>query len=217
MSLKDMFNKVKKEVKVVQGEETKDKVYVNERTFPDEATSSLEFERAKQKLFNVNLWSNLEGINSTFVLYDQLGRKTTALKPEIGHYIKIILPASGIENWVKITDIREETEMAEFVVHPSEQPTTGEEGDKEIKEEEIKHFFIKEASSTFRVERKGNTLLGYEIGRNEGINNQGEEAGNRAALNTLVAEGGWAGFQELQWDKLTRYLVHLEEAETDES
>lgn len=30
-------------------------------------------------------------------------------------------------------------------------------------------------------------------------------------MNTLVAEGGWAGVQGLQWDKLTRYLVHLEE------
>ncbi|WP_170866238.1 hypothetical protein [Pontibacter flavimaris] len=34
---------------------------------------------------------------------------------------------------------------------------------------------------------------------------------NRAVLNTFVAEGSWELFQQLQWDKLTRYLVHLEE------
>lgn len=210
MSLKDIINKVKKEVDVVQGEATKDKVYTNQNIFPDEATAQEELARSKQKLFDVNRWTDLEGINSTFELFDGFGRKTTAQKPEIGYYIKIILPASGIENWVKISDIKEDADSAEFVVHPSEQPTMQAEGDTK----EIKHFFIKEASSTFRVERQGTTLIGYEIGRNEGINNQGEEAGNRALLNTLVAEGGWAGVQALQWDKLTSYLVHLEEAES---
>ncbi|MCC9136926.1 hypothetical protein ACFSKU_05160 [Pontibacter silvestris] len=211
MALKDIINKVKKEIKVVQGEDTKDKLFTNENTFPDEATAIREFERAKQKLFDVNLWSDLEGITSTFQLYDQQGQRTTAQKPEEGYYFKIILPASPIENWVRITDIREIENMAEFVVHPSEEPVSNKEGEKG----EIKHFFIKEASSTFRVERKGTKLIGSEIGKNEGINNQGEEAGDRAALNTMISEGGWAGFQDLQWGNLTRYFVHLTEAESD--
>lgn len=211
MSLKDIINKVKKEVEVVQGDATKDKVYKNENTFPDEATARQELERSKQKLFDINRWTNLEGINSTFELFDGYGRKSTALKPEIGYFIKIILPASGIENWVKITDMSEQADAAEFIVHPSEAPTLQKEGNTE----EIKHFFIKEASSTFKVERQGTTLIGYEIGKNEGINNHGEEAGDRAILNTLVAEGGWAGIQALQWDKLTSYLVHLEEAKQE--
>ncbi|WP_299758272.1 hypothetical protein [uncultured Pontibacter sp.] len=210
MSIKDIFNKVKKEVKVMQGEDTKDKVYQNENTYPTEQEAIAAFEQAKQKLFNVNEWSKLSGINSTFAIYDNQGRRTTALKPEIGYYLKIILPASTIENWVKITDVREEEKLAEFIVHPSEQPKELGYGDAEVE-----HFFIKEASSTFRVTREGNTLTGYEIGRNEGINNQGEEAGGRAILNTFVAEGGWAVFQEMQWDKLTRYLVHLEETEEE--
>lgn len=212
MALKDIINKVKKEIEVIKGDATKDKAYTNENTYPDEATARREFERSKEKLFNVNRWTDLEGINSTFELFDEQGIKTTAFKPEIGYFIKIVLPASGIDNWVKITSIREEADSAEFVVHPSEQPTTQAEGDTK----EIKHFFIEEASSTFKVERQGTKLIGYEIGRNEGINNHGKEAGDRAVLNTLVAEGGWAGVQALQWDKLTSYLVHLEEAESNE-
>lgn len=131
--------------------------------------------------------------------------------PEIGYFIKIVLPGSNLENWVKVTAIHATDTMAEFTVHPSERP-------KELDQEQevIEHFFSKEASSTFRVVRQGNTLSAYEIGKNEGINNQGQEAGNRALLNTLVAEGGWAGIQALQWDKLTRYLVHLEEAREEE-
>lgn len=208
MGLKDIINKVIKEVKVVQGDETKDKVYTNENSFPDEATAIREFERSKKKLFDINLWTNLSGINSTFQLFDNRGRRTTASKPEVGYYIRIILPASTIENWVQISKVTDTENMAEFIVHPSEKP-------QELTEEEdqVKHFFIKEASSTFRVERQGTKLIGYEIGKNEGINNQGEEAGDRAILNTLIAEGGWAGIQALQWDKMTRYYVHLEEAE----
>jgi hypothetical protein len=210
MALKDIFNKVKKEIAVVKGDATKDKVYTNENTYSDETIARKEFERSKEKLYNVNRWTELEGINSTFELFDEQGRKTSSTKPALGYFIKIILPASGIENWVKITGIKEEADSAEFVVHPSEKPTPDPEN-----ENEIKHFFIKEASSTFKVERQGTKLIGYEIGRNEGINNQGEEAGDRALLNTLVAEGGWAGIQALQWDKLTSYLVHLEEAAPD--
>lgn len=206
MSIKDIFNKVKKEAKVLQGEETKDKLYQNENTYPTEQEAIAAFERSRQKLFNVNDWTKLSGVNSTFELYDNRGRHTTALKPEHGYYMKIILPASTIENWVQVTDIREEENLAEFTVHPSEKPVELAED-----EAEVKHFFTKEASSTFRVTRQGNTIHGYEIGKNEAINNQGEDAGDRAVLNTFVAEGGWAIFQQLQWDKLTRYLVHLEE------
>lgn len=212
MSIKDIFNKVKQEIEVVKGDATKDKMYTNENTYPDETIARREFERSKEKLFNINRWTDLEGINSTFELFDEQGRKTTAFKPKIGYFIKIVLPASAIENWVKITDIKEEVDSAEFVVHPSEQPTPQSEDEAET----IKHFFIEEASSTFRVERQGTKLVGYEIGRNEGINNKGKEAGSRALLNTLVAEGGWAGIQALQWDKLTSYLVHLEEAKSDQ-
>ncbi|MCX2741011.1 hypothetical protein [Pontibacter anaerobius] len=211
MSIKDIFNKIKKEAKVLQGEETKDKLFQNENTYPTEQEAIAAFELSKQKLFNVNNWTKLTGVSSTFELYDNRGRRTTALKPEVGYYLKIVLPASTMDNWVRITEVREEENLAEFVVHPSEQPQELGEG-----EAEVEHFFTKEASSTFRVTREGNTIHGYEIGRNEGINNQGEEAGDRAVLNTFVAEGGWAIFQEMQWNKLTRYLVHLEEAKEEE-
>jgi hypothetical protein len=29
-------------------------------------------------------------------------------------------------------------------------------------------------------------------------------------INTVVAKGGWAVGQQMQWKKLTDYLVHLE-------
>ena len=207
MGIKKIVDKIKKEVKAVQGEESKDKRYQNEQDYPDTVSAHEAFETAKQKLFNVNLWSKLAGINSTFELYDERGRKTTAEVPKIGYYVKIILPASNVENWVNVSDIRVENNLAEFTVNPSEKPNPPAE-----EEAVTKHFFTSDASSTFRVELQGTKLIASEIGKNEYINNQGEESGNRAILNTLVAEGGWAGFQALQWDKLTSYLVHQQEA-----
>ncbi|WP_299990384.1 hypothetical protein [uncultured Pontibacter sp.] len=206
MGIKKVVDKVKEEVKVLKGEESKDKVYQNEQNYPDMTTARTAFEESKKKLFNVNLWSNLEGINSTFELHDDRGRKTTAEIPEIGYFVKITLPASNVENWVNISSIRIEDNLAEFTVHPSEKPNPPAD-----EEEVTEHFFTKEASSTFRVELQGTTLIASEIGKNEYINNQGEESGDRSVLNTLIAEGGWAGFQGLQWDKLTSYLVHQEE------
>lgn len=210
MGIKKIVDKVKEEINVLKGDESKDKRYRNEQDYPDVASARAAFEESKRKLFNVNLWSKLEGINSTFELYDDRGRKTTAEIPEIGYYVKITLPASNVENWVNVSSIRQEDNLAEFTVHPSEKPNPPAE-----EEAVTKHFFTKEASSTFRVELQGTKLIASEIGENEYINNQGEESGSRSVLNTLIAEGGWAGFQGLQWDKLTSYLVHQVETKSE--
>ncbi|MGV3541011.1 MAG: hypothetical protein ACO1OQ_14445 [Rufibacter sp.] len=211
MSLKDIFNKITHEVKAAKGEEAKDKVFFNENSFTDETTAQKEFERAKAKLFDVNGWSKLRGINSTFTLHDSNGQAISKPQPAIGDFVRIILPASTFENWVQVVEIKESDTAAEFTVKPSPEPVAQKEG-----AFEVKHFFTSEASSTFRVERQGSKIIGYEIGQHERVNNTGEEAGNRAVLNTLVAEGGWAGFQDIQWNRLTAYLVHLEEAPEEE-
>jgi hypothetical protein len=105
------------------------------------------------------------------------------------------------DNWVVVTDVKEGENFAEFTVQPSYDPT------KQRSEGVTDHFFQKDARSTFRVERKGNILIAEEIGLNEAINNEGEEAGSRKVVNTVIASGGWAGFQRYQWEVLTNYIV----------
>ena len=206
MGVTDLFEKIKKELKAVLGEESKDKFFQHENTFPDEATAKQAFEEARQKLFNVEDWSHMAGITSTFELYDAQGQRDPQKKPDLGDYMKIILPATTIENWVKVIEVVEEPDMAKFVVQPSQNPLTPlEEPGK------TEHFFTHEATSTFLVARQGNTILACEVGRNEIANNRGEEAGDRPILNTLISTGGWAGFQALQWGNLTKYLVHLKD------
>ncbi|MGV3504628.1 MAG: hypothetical protein ACO1O1_13050 [Adhaeribacter sp.] len=201
MSLRDIFKKVKKEVQVLQGEDSKDKQYGQEHTYPDEAAAAAAFEQSREKLFAVDAWSGLPGISASFALHDARGRKSAAPKPRVGDFIKVVLPGLPLDNWVQVTDLREEKQLAEFTVRPSPAPAGGESG-------EVKHFFTSEATSTFRVERQGATLRALEIGKNEKPNNQQEASAARSVVNTLVAEGGWAGFQAVQWGKLTAYLVH---------
>ncbi|NDK55837.1 hypothetical protein GWO68_07910 [Pontibacter sp. BT213] len=208
MGLKDLLKKVKKEADALKGDAAKDKLYSNDNTYPDAALAREAFEQAKAKLFDVNRWSALPGINSTFALYDATGNQLNKAVDAPGYYIKIELPGPTPENWVQVTDVQVQENLAEFTVRPSEKPQP-----EPAAENVTEHFFTKDASSTFRVELNGNTLVANEIGKNEVINNQGEEAGNRAVANTLIAEGGWAGFQGLQWNKLTAYLVHKEDAQ----
>jgi hypothetical protein len=207
MSLKKFINQIRQEFDVLTGKKGKNKEYSNNHRYRDNDEAREAFEKSKEKLMNVNGWSDMEGINSTFILHDQYGKPADG-EARPGYYIKIELPGPKVENWVQITGVQTEADVAEFTVHPSEKPQ-----EKTDPNSEIKHFFAKEASSTFRVERKANVIWAWEIGRNEVINNQESES-ERPILNTLIAEGGWAGFQKIQWDKLTRYLVHSEDVKT---
>lgn len=205
MGIKSFFKNFFHEGKVIKGEATKDKFFVSEKKYHTRKEAESAFEISKKKLFDVNKWSELSEPTSRFELYDQFGQKYLSKKPKIGDYILIDLPGPTPLNWVKVTDLKETDHSAEFTVSPSEDPRR--------KTGEIEHFFIKEATSTFKVELKGTTIYGYEIGKNEGINNEGYEAGKRELVNTLIAEGGWAGFQKYQWNKVTDFFVHNKEIE----
>lgn len=208
MGLKDIFKKVSTEQKAIKGEVAKDKLFYSKQDFQDREKALRELERSKEKLFDVNRWSRLPGITSGFQLYTPQGEPKPKSRPQPGDFLMIDLPGPAPENWVVVMDVKEEKEMAEFTVSPSRDPRDEGEGTKEVD-----HFFTDGASSTFKVELKETTLYAYEIGRNEVINNKGEKAGGREVINTVIAEGGWAFFQKIQWEKLTKYLVHQVEIE----
>ncbi|MCH6202131.1 hypothetical protein MMU07_21315 [Aquiflexum sp. LQ15W] len=220
MGLKDIISTVKEKIENVKdaltGDGAKDKFFASENEFPDEAIAEREFERSKRKLFSVNEWSNMPGITSSFQLYKSSGEIRFTNNPEKGDYILISLPGKLPDNWVKIIEIIDSTDSAEFTVSPSPQPKRTKLNRNE-EEEETEHFFTGEATSTFMVKRDGKMIYGYEIGNDEVINNQGEEAAGRKWINTLIAAGGWLGFQKVQWEKLTDYLVHNLELESYKS
>lgn len=203
MGIISFFKNLKAGGQAIKGEPALDRVYSSENEFPDKKTAFEKFKQSKTKLLNVDNWSNISGITSTFELFDEHGQRFAGAKVRENFFIKIVLPAPSPENWVKVTKIRNHKDLAYIVVSPSTDPT-------DRRDETIEHFFVKEATSTFKVELKDKTIRAFEIGQNEGVN-LGEDAGNRDAVNILISSGGWAGLQRIQWKNLTDYFVHIDE------
>lgn len=207
MKIKETLGRISRKLgsfrKVLKGQKSVDKIYSSQHFFANEELAIKGLEDAKRKLFQVNLWNVLSGPeNAKFTLYNAEGEPYRSPMPRVNDYIKIVLPGPFPENWVQVIEVIEEEDFAQFTVHPSEDPTNPEEP--EIVTE---HFFKSKATSTFKVERKGKKIIAYEIGKDEEINKQTPESGNRSALNTVIAGGGWAAFQKIQWKNLTNFLV----------
>ena len=202
MKLKSIVDQLQHEAKVMQGEETKDSIYVSLATFPDELLAQEAFANSVAKLLHVNGWSALSSISADFALYDSVGWAKPDGPVDMGDFIQIILPGPTPENWVRVIHMSLDKKRAEFTVQPSPDPMAG-------KPDQIEHFFNDQSRSTFRVEVDGSTITAYQIGQQEGINNQQPQAGDRALVNTLIAETGWLFYQKIQWQLLTDYLVHV--------
>lgn len=200
--IKEGINELIKEGEVVAGDRSKNTFFSSKKDFSLETEAREAFLAAKEKLFDVNGWTKIPALaNSTFHLYDGNGFPLASKRVKVGDYIKILLPGPLPENWVKVIDLKDAEEFAEFTVKPSHDPVTS--GDETV----VEHFFHEGARSIFKVKKEGLTIIASEEGKNEAINNEGQEAGTRKVLNTMVSEGGWVGFQKYQWKNLTDFLV----------
>src|SRR5688572_17430963 len=119
MLLDDLLDKLKTEIKALMGEESKDKVFGSVQPFPDAGAAKAGFQEAQKRLFDVNKWSDLPGINSKFELHDKTGNPKQSQIPEVGDFMKIILPGVPVENWVQVVDVKQTENLAEFTVKPS--------------------------------------------------------------------------------------------------
>lgn len=177
----------------------RNRCFSNHLEYANPNLAKSQFEHATTRLFRVNDWSNLGAYTANFILYDSNVIHTSTLI-EVGSYIKITFPFPVPVNWVKVTEIYTDDSLAYFVVHPTRSPENG-------TTETVAHFLKKQSKSVFKVERTGAKVYGYEIGRNELINNAGKQSGSRKLINTLMAWGGWLGLQRYQWGKLTNHFV----------
>ena len=196
------MDQIEYEANVVQGEAAKDKAYSSQKTFHSEAVAKEAFPLAVAKLLHVTGWSALGPFLADFVLHDPSGNPRSDVPVQVGDYIQIIMPGPVPENWVRVIHVAADENVVEFTVQPSAIP-----GSEEPNETE--HFFTREASSTFRVELDGTVIRAVEIGLDESINNQSPQAGDRAVINTVIAETGWLFYQKMQWKHLTDYLVDV--------
>lgn len=202
MKTREVIEHIEQEARLVQGEASKDTSFSSQKSFPDEATARAAFPRSVEKLLKVSGWSALGTFLADFELYDSTVKPKLAGDAQPGDYIRIIMPGPVPINWVRVIHAAADDKAAEFTVQPCPNP-------EEDEPEHTEHFFTNESRSTFRVELAGATIRAFEIGQDETINNQQPQAGNRAIINTIIAETGWLFYQKMQWKHLTDYLVDV--------
>jgi hypothetical protein len=178
-----------------------------EASTPRQAHSN--FVEASRRLLDVNHWHEYSGRPSAiFQLNDRHGIKVDRLaKP--GDYIRIDIPGPGSAtgqgyDWVIVESIDDkpnpggEQESVIMIVRPVSSPLSG--------EPDVAHFFDGNATSTFRVERRGLRVVASEHGRNElpniNVNRVVDKIRNRFVAGT--ATSGVAAFQ---WSLLMKGLL----------
>jgi hypothetical protein len=164
------------------------------------------FEKARKNLLNINEWHLIAGkLSARFYLTDPYGKNVQRL-PLHGDFIKIHLPSSAEDkfDWVRIESIEdkkisENLQVISMLVRPSDPPR---------QKEETEHFFSKDATSSFIVERKGNVVTAYVRGRNELPNTDEPESILKKIRNAAIALAAMAGLNTPQWKGLAKGIIN---------
>ena len=182
---------------------------VHVETFSSGQEANDAFEKAVERLFNVNEWGDISGFASAnFTLTDAAGN--TCMRPvREGDYLRISLPAPGLAagngfDWVKVEKIMKEMRAGEteafagFRVRSCANPQND--------ASETAHFFTDDATSTFMVRRALMKVIASYHGRNEKINTDTENMADKIR-NAVVGAGALAGISELQWTSLIKSFL----------
>lgn len=172
-----------------------------------EQEAMLLFEKAKERLLNVNQWHELGGKGTAaFQLTDEKGDEVYR-SVQLGDHFKIDIPGPGSVkgkgyDWVQVEAIShtktDDKEAIAVRVRPADNP--GNDSD------DVAHFFAEEASSTFSVTRIGNKVIATVEGRNEKPNTQTGSIADKLR-NTIVAAGAIIGLNKPQWNSLVKGLL----------
>ena len=170
------------------------------------------FNRACNRLRNVNIWHKLSGFASAdFLLKDEKGIATHRLA-EAGDYFQIDIPGPGPTSgdgydWVKVEDIENRSDPASeeesmgMRLRPCKNPNKS--------GTNISHFFTHEATSTFIIHRKDNVVSVSYHGRNEVLNNDTDKITD-IIRNSIIGVGAILGLSELQWSSLIKSFLERE-------
>lgn len=168
---------------------------------------------AKNRLLNVNQWQQYGGEGSaSFKLTDNKGNPVTRTAHK-GDHIKINIPgpdSSEGNDWVVIEAIQyddyPDTNMEILAIRVRTCAKPGHDT------EAADHFFKAGATSTFGVQRRGSKVIATYNGRNEQPNTDADKMIDKAR-NTVVAVGAMLGLSDVQWEKLIKGFIELEDIE----
>jgi hypothetical protein len=171
------------------------------------------FKLATERLLDVNCWGKISGpLSATFILTDEGGRLING-PAQPGNHFKIDIPGPGPKSgrgydWVKVEALDDERnpggneESLTLRVRPSPDPAKS--------GADTAHFFKDYATSSFRVERKGNKITASVHGRNEIPNTETDQTSDKIR-NAVVGTGAVAGISSTQWKALVHGLLNPSE------
>jgi hypothetical protein len=178
-----------------------------------EASSEMEardlFDLAVKRLFDVNNWALICGpLSAKFTLTDESGQ-IVKRAPKPGDLFRIDIPGPGPSagdgyDWVQVEALdddrnpHKEEESVTIRVRPASRPST--------QDQETAHFFSEDATSSFRVIRRGRLVIAKVHGRNEVPNTRVERAKDKIR-NAVVSAGAVAGAANPQWKSLVKGLL----------
>jgi hypothetical protein len=169
------------------------------------------FNRSCKRLLNPPVWRQLSGAFSASFKIEAPNNSDANRLAQINDYLLIDIPGPGPSagngyDWVKVENIAENADPAAdqsfaLTLKASPNPDKPEQG--------IAHFFGEGATSTFIINRKGNTVIASYHGRNE-LPNTKKASFPDKIRNSLIAAGALAGISELQWMALIKGLLQKE-------
>ena len=162
------------------------------------------FQRLIQKLFQIEQW-NSESDLSSFALFDENGCAKTEKIAVVRDFVRITLPGSGKDDWVKIVEIFEAADEIVLTVQPSHNPTD------EENESTTSHFFTADSTNNFCLQKNGLKLNFYVIGLGEKSNTEDTSGIIETVRNFATANiGHFLGVQKAQWQHFCDNFVEIE-------
>lgn len=167
---------------------------------------------AKERLLDVNEWHKAAGaLSAVFTVTDRTGKELHRHAHK-GDQIKIKIPGPGNAegegyDWVTVEHIRyddypdESAERLMLELKPSPSPLTP--------DDSIAHFFDKDASSVFVIERVNTKIKAIYYGLNEKPNTEPDSPIDKGR-NLLVATTAIAGGSSLQWNALLKGFLETD-------
>ena len=175
------------------------------RVFPTETEAEKAFSILRKRLFRIKRW-NLESEISSFHLFDENGKSQPEKTAVVGDFIKIGLPGSGKDDWVRIVEIQDSADETVLTIQPSPDPT-----DKENKKT-TSHFFTAESTNNFCLQKNDLKISFYVIGLNEKTNTEETSGVLETVRNVAAANlGSILGIQKAQWETFCENFIEIEQ------
>lgn len=198
---------------IPQQNEDKSLDYFKSIHFTSQKQANVLFERAKERLLDVNHWNELTNTSyAVFTIVDTLGFMLDRIVKR-DDFIRIDIPGPSLPSadgydWVQVEQIEEQKEgknrQVSITLRPCPDPTRD--------HTDIAHFFTRIASSSLLVQQKSKHIFLQYAGRKEVINTDHDSESDdfRNLLVGLVAKMG-ASFP--QWKALIKGLANLDSSE----